>query len=130
MDIRPLTCPNPLNRTAKGILQVAILGTATFDVTTVDPTSVKLLDVAPSKKYGVADVATPFSGTPISATDCTIAGADGFTDLVLSFDNQAVGAHFITLPVGQAPTLELTGKLKATFGARPIRGQDVVKIVK
>src|SRR2546428_1197424 len=37
--------PNPINVGARGVLPVAVLGTATFDVTTIDPASVRLQGV-------------------------------------------------------------------------------------
>jgi hypothetical protein len=47
IDIRPTSCPNPLNTTLKGVLPVAILGMADLDVTTIDPATLLLEGVAP-----------------------------------------------------------------------------------
>ena len=47
MDIKPTSCPNPLNKKDKGVLPVAILGTEDYDVTMVDPSSVQLAGVVP-----------------------------------------------------------------------------------
>ena len=125
VDIKPQSCPNPINVGAQGVLPVAILGTASFDVTTVDPSSVKLQDV-PALRSALEDVTTPFTGTLMNATDCTTAGPDGFTDLLLSFDNQAVSAALGPVTDGQVLILTLTGKLLPQFGGTAIRGQDVV----
>lgn len=84
VDIKPRSCPNPINIGANGTLPVAILGTSDFDVTTVDPSSVKLQGVSPLRS-ALEDVATLFSGALVSANSCTTAGPDGFTDLVLFF---------------------------------------------
>ena len=127
VDIKPQSCPNPLNLGAAGVLPVAILGTSTFDVTTVDASSVKLQGVSPLRS-ALEDVATPFSGAPAGATSCTTAGPDGFTDLVLSFSNPDVSASLGTVTDGQVIVLTLTGNLKSQFGASPIKGQDVVVI--
>ncbi len=129
VDIKPQSCPNPINVGAQGVLPVAILGTASFDVTTVDPSSVKLQDV-PALRSALEDVTTPFTGTLMNATDCTTAGPDGFTDLLLSFDNQAVSAALGPVTDGQVLILTLTGKLLPQFGGTAITGQDVVIIRK
>jgi uncharacterized repeat protein (TIGR01451 family) len=47
IDIKPTSCPNPFNVDGKGLLPVAIVGTEDFDVSKVDPTSVKLIGVSP-----------------------------------------------------------------------------------
>lgn len=47
VDVKPTSCPNPLNVGSKGVLPIAILGAEDFDVTTVDPESVRLEGVAP-----------------------------------------------------------------------------------
>ncbi|MGD8545831.1 MAG: hypothetical protein PVH12_06600, partial [Candidatus Bathyarchaeota archaeon] len=38
VDVKPCSCPNPLNLKRKGVLPVAIYGTDVFDTTTIDPT--------------------------------------------------------------------------------------------
>ncbi|MHC4725285.1 MAG: hypothetical protein ACYS9V_13755 [Planctomycetota bacterium] len=47
IDIKPGSCPNPLNINSKGVLPVAILGTGDFDVQEIDPASIRLADVVP-----------------------------------------------------------------------------------
>ena len=58
-DIRPQSCPNPINTDLKGVLPVAILGTDDFDVTQIDPATVRLNDVAPLR-WSLRDRSTPF----------------------------------------------------------------------
>lgn len=127
VDVKPAGCPNPINIGAEGSLPVAILGTAMFDVSTVDPSSVKLNGV-PTSRFALEDVATPFTGALVNSTSCTTAGPDGFTDLVLQFNNPAVSASLGTVTNDQVVVLTLTGNLKAQFGGTPITGQDVVII--
>lgn len=127
VDIKPESCPNPINVGANGVLPVAILGTSTFDVTTVDPSSIKLQGVSPLRS-ALEDVATPFTGALASAASCTTAGPDGFTDLVLFFDKQAVSAALGPVTNGQMLILTLTGNLLPKFGGTAISGQDVVVI--
>jgi hypothetical protein len=129
VDIKPQSCPNPINVGANGILPVAILGTSSFDVTTVDPSSVRLQGVSPLRS-ALEDVATPFTGALVSATSCTTAGADGFTDLVLFFDKPAVSAALGPVTNGQVLVLTLTGNLLPSFGGTAISGQDVVVVNK
>ncbi len=128
IDIKPQGCPNPFNVGAMGVLPVAILGTANFDVTTVDSTSIKLQGV-PALRSALEDVATPFLGTVKNATDCTTAGPDGFIDLVLHFDDQAVSAALGAATDGQVLLLTLTGNLLPQFGGTAIKGQDVVIVI-
>jgi hypothetical protein len=125
VDIKPEGCPNPINVGATGVLPVAILGTATFDVTTIDPSSVRLEGV-PALRSALEDVATAFSGPLINATSCTEAGPDGFTDLVLFFDDSAVSAALGTVTNGQVLVLSLWGNLKPEFGGTPITGREVI----
>jgi len=42
VDIEPGSCPNPLNVKSKGALPSAVLGRAGFDVTTIDPATIRL----------------------------------------------------------------------------------------
>jgi hypothetical protein len=42
VDIKPGSCPNPINLKGKGVLPVAICGTEDFDVKTIDPESILL----------------------------------------------------------------------------------------
>ena len=131
LDIKPQSCPNPLNVKAKGVLPAAILGTADFDVTKVDPASVKLEGVA-SIRWALEDVATPFE--PFTgkedADDCTDEGPDGFLDLTLKFDTQEVVQAIGEVEDGEVVVLSLTGILKEEFGGTPIQGEDVVVILK
>lgn len=107
---------------------MAILGTASFDVTEVDPSSVKLQGV-PALRSSLEDVGTPFTGPLVSATSCTSAGPDGFTDMVLHFSDRAVSAALGPTTSGQMLVLTLTGNLLPEFGSTPIAGQDVIFIV-
>src|SRR5207249_10170510 len=111
------------------VLPVAILGTATFDVTQVDVATVKLEGVSPLRS-ALEDVATPFSpftGKADCSKDCTTAGPDGFLDLTLKFDTQAVVAALGPATDGEVRVLKLTGQL---LDGTPIIGEDVVVILK
>ena len=128
IDIKPQSCPNPLNTKKRGVLPVAILGTAGFDVTQVDLATVQLEGVAPLRS-ALEDVATPFGGAiqdPPDAVDCTAAGPDGFLDLTLKFDAQAIVATLGAVTDGEVRVLQLTGQL---LDGTAITGADVVRIL-
>gem|GEM_PF-2110801 len=94
LDIKPGSCPNPLNRASHGILPVAVVGSETFDVTAIDVYSVGLSRadgiggaVAPNEgppgpHSTFEDMATPFEGEPC---DCHALEGDGIIDLSLKF---------------------------------------------
>lgn len=127
IDIKPQSCPNPFNVGAVGVIPVAILGTASFDVTTVDQSSMRLQGV-PALRSAFADVATPFTGELANANSCTTAGPDGFLDLVLHFDDEAVSTALGAIADGQVLRFTLTGNLLPQFGGTAIKGQDIVII--
>jgi len=129
VDIKPQSCPNPLNTKSRGVLPVAILGTPTLDVTTIDPASIRLEDVAPIRS-SIEDVATPFGASPEACSDCTTEGPDGFQDLTLKFDTQEVIDALGAVSDRECLVLTLTGNLKEEFGGTPIQGEDVVFILK
>lgn len=130
VDIKPGSCPNPLNVKSRGVLPVAILGTDTFDVTQVDITTIELEGVKPIHS-SLEDVATPFE--PFigknEASDCNSDGPDGFLDLTLKFDTQEIVAALGSVTDGEVRALTLTAKLKPEFGGRSIIGEDVVVIL-
>jgi hypothetical protein len=127
VDIKPGSCPNPLNLTSNGVLPVAILGSTDFDVNSIDPASVRLVDVAPVR-HSFEDVATPVVDG--NECDCADTGPDGYLDLILKFKARDIVAHLAVTPddLAEHVVLELllTGAL--TDGAR-IEGADCVRIV-
>lgn len=128
VDIKPQSCRNPLNVKSRGVLPVAILGTESFDVSQVDPATVRLEGVAPLR-FEIADVATPFE--PFlgkqDAFDCTEEGPDGFLDLTLKFNKQEVVLALGPVDDGDVIVATLTGEL---LDGTPIVGEDVVVILK
>ncbi len=132
VDIKPQSCPNPLNVKDKGVLPVAILGTDIFDVTQVDPASVRLEGVAPLR-WATEDVATPFEpflGKQDCFADCTTEGPDGYLDLTLKFDAQEIIAALGDVEDGDCLLLGLTGNLLDEYHGGPFVGEDVVWIKK
>jgi hypothetical protein len=134
VDIKPTTCPNPLSAPASGTIPVAILGTSSFDVSKVNPTTVTLEGVSAQQGRGsgtIKDVATPYSGeittTSPQANQCTAAGPEGKNDLNLKFDAKPLLAKLGAVTNKEVRVLTLTGKLN---DGTSIWGQDVVVINK
>ena len=131
VDIKPTSCPNPLNVGSNGVLPVAIVGTEDFDVMTVDPGSIKLIGVDPLR-CSYEDVCTPYVQYLGKETQfyCTEEGPDGFLDLTLKFDMQQVVEALGIVADQDVLVLTLEGKLFDEYGGVPIVGEDVVIILK
>lgn len=151
VDIKPQSCPNPLNVKKTGderddnglakiivdgtredhdigddrapVLPVAILGTDEFDVRDVDPATVTLEGVPPIR-YNYEDVSTPI-GEDAGECECTTAGHDGFMDLTLKFDKNSIVAALGPVNDGDVIPLTLTGE---TYDGILIEGVDCVII--
>jgi hypothetical protein len=79
IDIKPGSFPNSINLGSGGSVPVAILGTADFDATSVDPTSVTLES---------ATVRLKGNGTPMASPEDV--NGDGFVDLVVHVSTEAL----------------------------------------
>ena len=124
VDIKPSSCPNPLNVKSKGVLPVAVLGSEDFDVFNIDPASIRLEGVAPVRS-SYEDVAAPVSNGADDC-DCTTEGPDGYLDLVLKFDAHEIVAALGGVYDGDVYLLILTGE---TIAGTPIEGTDCVVII-
>ena len=122
VDIKPGSCPNPVNVRSNAVLHVAILGTNEFDVTQVDPASIRLAGVEPFRS-AYKDVAAPVSDTNECA--CTTAGRDGFPDLTLKFKTKDIVTAIGDFNDGEVLILGLTGVL---YDSTPIEGEDCIVI--
>ena len=128
VDVKPTSCPNPVNTQAKGVISVAVLGTHEFDVYQIDPATVRLEGIPPLR-WSVEDVGTPYIGDLVEITDCNELAFDGYYDLVLKFKSQELVAALGPVNDGDVLILNLTGNLKAEFGGTPIEGSDVIWII-
>ena len=122
LDIKPGSCPNPVNLGSRGVVPVAIVGSESFDVTELifDSLALGRADgvggvVPPLTKRGrpwgaIEDVATPYLG---DLCDCDEGGPDGIEDLVLKFSTQELATVFQldSLRPGTSIVLILTGWL-------------------
>jgi len=127
VDIKPGSWPNPIKTSSKGVFAVAICGTEDFDVMTIDPATVGICygtatPVAPLR-WSYEDVATPYTD---DGDGGHALGADGYLDLVLIFDTQAVVATTLSGHIGETIPLIITGNLYPAFDGTPILGQDWV----
>jgi len=127
IDIKPQSCPNPLNVMSNGVLPVAILGSEVFDVNDIDPNSLEILGVSPLRN-SIEDVAAPVTEEALPEDClCTTEGPDGFMDLTLKFDSQAIIEAIGPVEDGEMIILTLTGSLQ---DETPIEGTDCVLIRK
>jgi hypothetical protein len=128
LDIHPGSCPNPLQTGRRGVTPVAVLGSEAFDVADVDISTIRLEGVRPNRS-AFEDVSTPF---PIAEGKfdldpyCHTLGADGFVDLVLHFDTQAIVAAIGPKAIGELVVLKLKGKLK---DGTDFEGEDIMIII-
>jgi hypothetical protein len=106
IDIKPDNFPNSINPRNQGVIPVAILTTATFDATGVDPLSVE---------FGPAGATEAHGQGHIEDVD-----GDGDLDLVLHFRTQETG-----IACGDA-SASLTGK---TVSRQVIQGSDSIRTV-
>jgi hypothetical protein len=113
MDIQPGECPNLFDSTLwdttsvsdrkGGVTSVAVLGSASVNVSAIDPASCRLEGVAPIGVLGIKDVSTPDETTSCL---CNASGGDGFEDLRLDFLSREV-AERLASPPAVASTVEL-----------------------
>jgi hypothetical protein len=140
-DIKPGSCPNPINVKSKGVLPAAIMGLDDFDVTTIDPASLRLRlkgtedEGVPLLRWALADVGAPFEpfiGKEDCYDDCVGCSCpDGIVDLVFHFSTQEVVETLGLRDFGDeaCKVLEIIGFLKEEYNGTPIVGEDVVRIL-
>ena len=130
-DVHPTSCRNPINVDSKGVTPAAILGTAEFDVTQVDPGTLLLEGVSPLR-WSYEDVATPYEPYlgKVDAYDCTTEGPDGFMDLTVKFKTAELAAALGEVNDGEVLIVTITGMLMEEYGGTPIIGEDVIVILR
>jgi hypothetical protein len=154
VDIKPGSCPNPLNPKSKGVVPVAIVATEDFDPTTVDvgsillngdvvPVNAEMIDSTQPGDYDPADcydcfneedhynadlwIGDPEDGVPGQDGDPDTYIGDCMYDLVLYFDTQELVDSIGSAAKGACLELTLTGETE-TGGA--IEGSDSVVVLK
>jgi len=124
IDIKPTSCPNPLNVNNKGAVSVAIVGSEELDVTTIDVASIRLEGVAPVNSE-LEDVTTPADSGECA---CTEDGPDGYLDLTVRFPTQEIVAVLGEVSHGETFLLTLTGELSEDDWV--IEGTDCIRVKK
>jgi hypothetical protein len=126
VDIKPTSCPNPLNLTSGGMLPVAILGSEELDVAEIDVAAIQLAGIGPVRS-SFEDVATPLADG--SECECTEEGPDGYLDLTLKFKTRQIAEEIINtvgdVNEGEFLVLPLTAAL---YDGTAIEGEDCVRI--
>ena len=136
LDIKPSACPNRLPRRGRGWLAVALVGSSTFDVSTIDEDTIVLFRAdgvggevrpaagPPGPHTVIDDVATPFHGEVCA---CHTLAGDGTLDLLMRFRRPTVidVLDLGVLPRGSVVELVLAATL---FDGTTITVTDCVTI--
>ena len=125
-DIKPGSCPNPLNLNHRGVIPAALTMLGPDDAALIDLGSVTLEGV-PASRCVIADVSAPFDDT---AACCGTPEPDGIPDVMCHFDSQAVGAALCARRVpppraGDVIDLELAA---STLDGGSVRARDCARI--
>lgn len=137
LDIKPGSCPNPLNRSSHGMMPAAILGTDNVDTSQIDVFSVLISradgvggsaapnEGPPGPHSVLEDVGTPFDGEPC---DCHELEGDRIVDLLMHFRTQEVveALELDDLAPGTFVGLTVTGVL---LDKTPFSANDCVRLV-
>lgn len=120
VDVKPQSCPNPVNVKSKGVIPVAILGTDSFDVCDVNVSSI-LLFISEDPCDAIEAIAGRIDYNDVSAPvvrdqecDCNETGPDTYEDLIFYFHTQEVIAGI----EGEIGPLEDGEELPMVIGAR------------
>lgn len=108
VDIKPGSCPNPINVKSRGVIPMAILGGKDLEIRAIDFASIyltngltdndgNLITVAPIR-LGIEDVGGPYPFDPLmpreDRMDCGVSTADSIMDLTLKFSTPKVVEAF------------------------------------
>jgi hypothetical protein len=137
LDIKPGSCPNPVNVKSRGVLPVALMGAENLDVSLVDRDTLTLaradgiggsvmpLNGPPGPPIVIEDVGTPFEG---ELCDCHEMTGDGILDLSLKFETPDLveALDLGDLAPGETIELVLSGAL---VNGVPFEASDCIVIV-
>lgn len=129
VDVMPSICPNAFidYRSTRKVV-VAIPGNRTFDVTRLDPGTVRVNGVAPVA-WNVRDAARWFvqpRGFRNNLNfECTTDSTDGWKDLVMAFEPRALGDAIDDPARPFGHLMRVTGRFKPEFGGQHFAGEDV-----
>jgi hypothetical protein len=123
LDIKPGSCPNPVNPASRGVLPVALLGSHDFEVSSIDVSSLQLEGVAPLRS-SIEDVGT--SGIGGDECNCASNEKDGVADLLMKFSTPELVASLSLPGQQQDAILSLNGRM---HDGTPFAGRDCVVVV-
>lgn len=123
-DMKPGSCPNPLNPKSQGVTPAAVMGTEFFDVGMINAASL-LLEGVPPIRWNFEDAGRPYTGSAGSCFSCDASGPDGLADLALKFSTQDLVSAIGNIPEPHIE-LTLTGEL---INGTTFSGSDIVVIV-
>lgn len=139
VDIKPGSCPSPLNVRSRGVLPVAILGTDEFDVETINPETILItregFDPVAPIRFNYDDVGTPSEGDPCDCDDLDDddldeddLDVDDIMDLTLKFSVPELVEELGLKEVESREIIPLTIMVESEDGTL-IMGEDCVKII-
>jgi hypothetical protein len=118
LDLKPGSYPNSINLGDNGLLPVAILGSATFHVEQIDPSTILI--------GGAGVLATRGKAQKLAYSIEDVNG-DGYPDMMLFF---SIPQLVTAVPLTPTTTsLTVTGYLLPAYGGTAITGTDTVNIV-
>lgn len=118
LDLMSRSCPNDMDRTSQGIINVTVWGTATFNVSLINQATLRLLRAdnvgIPVKRF-IASTQAAGRPSPASSDPCACDSKinDGKLDLVMSFGAEQI-VHDMALdllPEGASTEIVLIGQL-------------------
>lgn len=122
-DVRPGSCPNPLNPKSNGLVPALLLGSEEIDVRHINLSSLRLEDTVSPITTRVADMGSAYDG---NGHPCADTSPDGYADLSMKFSTEDIASVLGKAKKGDEVSLLLRGRL---FDGTVIEGQDVVVIV-
>lgn len=133
LDIRPGSCPNPINGNSargpgKAVLPAAILGAEDFDVHEIDPATVTLGGISPVR-WQYQDLGSPADDSE-NGCACSNPGPDGYDDLMLMFYTAETIAFMSTVDIdrgragGNQPAVTVSGLTEEVRGASAPGARD------
>jgi hypothetical protein len=122
LDMFPRDCKNHLNVKSTTVTYAAIYGSSTFDVSTINRSTLKINGVSPIYT-SIEDIAAPFA--KINICDCAVTARDKKNDLSLRFETQFLAATFPNVAHNQTVEVTITGKLN---NGTSFEGKDCIVI--
>lgn len=119
VDIKPGSAVNPVNLSSRGVIPVAIMGSADFDVNQIDVSSIRL--------EGIAPVRTVIGDLGLEESEDGAAVGDGFADLKLKFKTAQLAAVLTGAARNDRVELTLTAQL---LDGTQVQGSDTIRVLK